>query len=290
MIRPHAAHLHQTVWSLLLLAILVDPFAAGAMAQQPPAATEETPGQFFTVAEPITSESFERLKAATREYIDSRAREGQKPILVFEFVPGEVAPGTSARGVCSDLAEYIAGLGGAKWTVAYVPTPVQGYAVLPVIACTEIVMGPSSSLGPITPEGQPFAARYREEVRQLAISKARDPDLLLGMLDRDADLRLVRTADKAVHYVMAENLDAFQKSHQVIEERPAWDGGLRGVLTAQRGRDEGFCTRTADNPDDVRSIYHISGRLTVEDPILGQLPRRCGSIWKARWTRSWSGT
>ena len=27
------------------------------------------------------------------------------------------------------------------------------------------------------------------------------------MLDRDADLRLVRTADKAVHYVLAENLD-----------------------------------------------------------------------------------
>ena len=41
--------------------------------------------------------------------------------------------------------------------------------------------------------------------------KTRDPDLLLGMLDRDADLRLVRTADKAVHYVLADNLTAFQK-------------------------------------------------------------------------------
>ncbi len=96
------------------------------------------------------------------------------------------------------------------------------------------------------------------------------------MLDRDADRSptwQIRTADKAVHYVLAENLPDFQKSHQVIEERPAWDGGLRGVLTAQRARDEGFCTRTADNPDDVRSIYHISGRSTLEDPMLGQLPR-----------------
>ena len=100
MIRPHAAFMRLTVWPLLLLAILVDPFAAGATAQQPPAAPEEAPGQFFTVTEPITSESFEKLKAATREYIDSKAREGKKPILVFEFVPGEVAPGTSERGVC----------------------------------------------------------------------------------------------------------------------------------------------------------------------------------------------
>ncbi len=56
-------------------------------------------------------------------------------------------------------------------------------------------MGPESSLGPITPEGRPFDAAYREIVRFLALRKARDPDLLLGMLDRDADLRLVRTAD-----------------------------------------------------------------------------------------------
>ena len=93
------------------------------------------------------------------------------------------------------------------------------------------------------------------------------------MLDRDADLRLVRTADKTVHYVLAENLKAFQKSHQVIEEQPAWDGGLRGVLTAKRAREEGFCKRTADSPAELASIYQIAGQSTVDDPTLGQLIR-----------------
>ena len=62
-------------------------------------------------------------------------------------------------------------------------------------------MGSTASLGPITPEGQTVDAALREPVRFLAMRKTRDPDLLLGMLDRDADLRLVRTADKTVHYV-----------------------------------------------------------------------------------------
>jgi membrane-bound serine protease (ClpP class) len=274
MIPARAARLREMVWPLLL-AILVDPFGHGAMAQQPAAEPEETPGQFFTITEPITSETVAKIRAATREFVDSNALgdKGKRPILVFEFIPGETAPGTSDRGVCSDLADTIAGLGGAKLTVAYVPQPLRGFGVLPAVACTEIVMGSSASLGPITPEGQPFDAAYSGYVRILAVRKTRDPDLLLGMLDRDADLRLVRTANKAVHYVLAENLANFQKSHQVIEERPAWDGGLRGVLTAQRAREEGFCKRTADSPAELASIYRIAGQSAVDDPTLGQLIR-----------------
>lgn len=273
MIRSRVTRLRESVWPLLL-AILVVPIGGRVLAQEP-AQPEETPGQFFTITEPITSETVAKIRAATREFVDVNAlgEKAKRPILVFEFVPGESAPGTSDRGVCSDLADTIAGLGGAKLTVAYIPQPLRGFAVLPVIACTEIVMGTSASLGPITPEGQPFDAAYSGYVRILAVRKTRDPDLLLGMLDRDADLRLVRTASKAVHYVLAENLAAFQATHQVIEERPAWDGGLRGVLTAQHAREEGFCKRTADSPAELASIYRIAGQSAVDDPTLGQLIR-----------------
>ena len=61
---------------------------------------------------------------------------------MFEFLPGETAPGSSEFGASFDLANLISKeLGGAKLTVAYVPQPLKGYAVLPVIACTEVVMG-----------------------------------------------------------------------------------------------------------------------------------------------------
>ncbi len=276
MIRSRAGHPHGRVWALLL-AILGTSASLMAIAQEaPPSAIEETPAQFFTVTEPITSETIARIREQTRQLVDTSAsaEQGKRPILVFEFLPGNEAPGTSEFGVCLDLAKLISKeLAGAKLTVAYIPQPLRGYAVLPAVACTEIIMGSSATLGPITPEDQSPDPAYRELVRILAIRKTRDPDLLLGMLDRDADLRLVRTADKSVHYVLAENLPTFQKTHQVIEERPAWEGGQRGVLEAKRARDEGFCKRTADSRDEVTSIYHIAGNSAVDDPTLGHKPR-----------------
>ncbi len=272
MIRSRAPRHHERLWSLLLT-LLVNTIGLPAIAQDAsPTAIEDTPAQFFPVVEPITSETIARIRAQTRQLVDSSAsaEAGKRPILVFEFLPGDKAPGTSEFGVSHDLANLISReLAGAKLTVAYIPQPLRGYAVLPAVACTEIVMGSSATLGPITPEDQAPDPAYRELVGFLAKRKTRDPDLLLGMLDRDADLRLVRTANKTVHYVLAENLPSFQTTHQVIEERPAWEGGQRGVLEAKRAFDEGFCKRTAESRDEVTSIYHISGRSAIDDPTLG---------------------
>jgi len=252
---------------------------AGSAHAQTPVAPEANPGQFFTISEPITNETIEHIRAATRQLVDQNAGQakGKSPILVFEFLPGETAPGSSRIGSSFDLANLISKeLGGARLTVAYVPQPLTGYAVLPALACSEIVMGAGASLGPITPDNQTFDPAFREPVRFLALRKTRDPDLLLGMLDRDADLRLVRTADKALHYVLAEHLDEFRKTNQVADEQAAWEGGQRGVLTARRARAEGFCKALAENPAEVAHIYQIGGQSAVEDPTLGQAIR---PIW-----------
>jgi membrane-bound serine protease (ClpP class) len=276
MIGPRFTRQGWTVWFLLALArILTNDFARAQTAPQP----ESSPGQFFTITEPITNETIQHIRAATRQLVDRSAGEakGKSPILVFEFLPGETAPGSSEFGTSFDLANLISKeLGGAKLTVAYVPQPLKGFAVLPAVACREIVMGSSATLGPITPENHTFDPAFREPVRFLALRATRDPDLLLGMLDREADLRLVRTADKTVHYVLADNLEEFRKSSQVVDEEPAWEGGQRGVLTAKRARAEGFCKALAENPAEVAHIYQIGGQSSVEDPTLGQVIR---PIW-----------
>ena len=108
MIRPRAAHLRETVWPLSAGDPVSGPSARGDGASASDA-TEEAPGQFFTVAEPITSETIAQLRAATRQLVDASAgaEQGKRPILVFEFLPGDVAPGTSEYGVCYDLANLI---------------------------------------------------------------------------------------------------------------------------------------------------------------------------------------
>src|SRR5262245_40204334 len=130
--RPRAVRFQARLWTLLALIISLP--GSPAPAQQPFGGKDPTPGQFFTIAEPITHETIARIQAATRQLVDrhASAAEGARPILVFEFLPGDTAPGASGFGACYDLASLISkDLAGAKLTVAYVPHPLTGYAVLP---------------------------------------------------------------------------------------------------------------------------------------------------------------
>ena len=243
-----------------------------AAAEPDAVAPELNPGQFFTIEEPITSDNLERIKAGARQVIARAASQRtERPILVFVIKPGRSQPNTSGFGTSFDLANFLStDLAGAKYTVAYVPEPLKGYAVLPVLACGEIVMGPDASLGPITPEGQDVKADYREPVRSLARRKGRESDLYLGLLDPQADLKTVRTADRQLHYVMASDLPEFLKTNTAAagDIQPAWEGGGRGRLTARRAREEGFVKLIAENPGQIANVYHIDPRAIGNDPTL----------------------
>jgi membrane-bound serine protease (ClpP class) len=245
-----------------------------ARAQAP---LEHNPGQFFLIEEPIDSDVLERIKAATKQIIArSIAQKTARPILVFEIRPGRAMPGSSGFGTSFELANYLSTeLAGAKLTVAYVSQPLRGYAVLPALACEEIVMGPQASIGPITPKDQDVKADYREPIRQLARRRQRDPDLFAGLLDPNADLKMVRTADRQVHYLMPESLPEFLKTNQVAEAdiQPAWEGGSRGVISARKAREEGFSKLLADDRAEIANVYRIDYRALANDPTLLQEPR-----------------
>lgn len=235
-----------------------------------PAAPDTVPGERFLIEEPINSEVFARIKAASKALISRNASQGKDPVLIFEFRPGKANPGGSDFGPSYDLANLISrDLAGGR-TVAYVPEALKGYAVLPALACGEIVMGTNASLGPITPEGSSVRAEFREVVKNLAIHTGRDPGLFLGLLDREADLRALRTADKQIHYVMADGVDEFAKTHQVVENNSAWAGSQRGVLMARRARDEGFTKLLSDDVVEVFNTYRLSGSLAGDPSLLAE--------------------
>ena len=246
---------------------------------QEAASADDTPGQFFQIVEPITHDTLTRVRAASRQLVDRAAASGKaaRPVLVFEFLPGDTAPGSSEFGSSYDLASLISrDLAGAKLTVAYVPKPLKGFAVLPAVACTEIVMGSSASLGPITPEDRTFDPAHREPIRFLAIRKTREPDLLLGMLDRDADLHVVRTADRAVHYVLTEHMQEFLKTHNISEDKAGVGRRMPcGILTAAAGREKKAFASALPRRARSRlaSMYQLGGRSSVDDPTLGQSVR-----------------
>ena len=225
----------------------------------------------FPVEEPVTSDSIARVKAKARQLIKRNAEKGKEPVLIFEFSASDAGRETTSYAAMELSSLISTGLSGAKTRVAYVTGPLKGYAVLAALACDEIVMAPDASLGPITAEGQDGdPAEVREHVRVLASRKGYDADLLLGMIDRNADLRLVKTANKQRHFVFAENLAEFQKSEQIVDDVPAWEGGQRGILAAPRAREMGFVKLIAENPSEVANAYHLTNQSAANDPTLGQ--------------------
>lgn len=265
------ASLARAAWRAVLLSL---PLVAGvsAIAQDlRPDERRATPGQFFPpIVEPIDDGEIQALQTAVRSYINRIAAGGRRPVLVFEFRPGNVEPGQSRFGTASDLADYLArNLLGAGRTVAYVPEPLSGFAVLPVLACDEIVLGPNASLGPITPAGGTIGQRERASIVDIARLKGRDADLLLGMLEPSRDLRMVRTADGGTHFVFKENLERFQETRQVLAEEPAW-GGQRGVLTADQARRSVARLLAADRAE-IAEVYRLPS--TALDPTLQASPR-----------------
>jgi membrane-bound serine protease (ClpP class) len=266
MMRPLPERLPPLAIPVVLLAL--GGFAGPSRGDEPP---QPTRGQFFTITEPITSEVITRVRTQAQQYVARVTKEGVRPILFFEIrrEPG-VEPSQTDFGMAQTLAEFLSTkLTGAQQTVAFVPEPLSGYTVLVALACDEIVMAPEAAIGPITPPDQEVDPLAREYVRMLARRKGRDADLLVGMLDRDADLRKVTTADRQTHYVLAENMAEFRKRHQIVNDQPAWEGGQRGIMTGQRARSEGLCKRNAESRAEIRTLYNL--KTTEDDPTLDKI-------------------
>lgn len=228
---------------------------------------ERRPAQFFTVPEPITDAVIEKLTSSVGPLLERGAARGVAPVLVFEFQASHAGGQTSA-GNAADLAEFLSTrLGGADRVIAYVPTPLSGYAVLAALACDEIVLGEAASLGPITPDGQPVSEAARAVLETLARRKGRDPELLRGLLDPSVDLREVRTADRRTHFVPAPALAEFERENQVVGNEPAWEGGRRAVLTAERARSLNFTPLLVPNRGRLIATYGLAS--ASDDPTLG---------------------
>ena len=278
---------------LLILAWLgaTSPSTANAQAAQAPAAQEPTPGQFFLIEEPIDSEVLERIKASTKQLLArALAQKTPAPILVFEFRPGRAQPGSSGFGTSFELANYLSTeLAGAKLTVAYVPQPLKGYAVLPAAGLRRAGHGPGRHDRADHPRGRGREGRLPRAGQDPRPPQGEGPDLFAGLLDRDADLKLVRTADRQAHYLLPENLEAFRKANPVADAdiQPAWEGGSRGVLTSGRAREEGIAKLRADDRAEIANVYRIIGRgpCPTTRPC-SRSPGRSGSPSKGGSTRS----
>jgi membrane-bound serine protease (ClpP class) len=265
-----------------VIVLLVSP-ASRSLAWQEQEEDTKNPGQFFQVALPVTDEVIDSLRSTVLSYLGRAAAQEGEPTLIFEFPPKDDSEGHSDVWASSRLADFLAtDLRSAKRTIAYVPGSLKGFAVLAAMACDEIAMGDDAELGPIpVAEGEvnPIA---RTTVLELLVNrKGRNADLLLGMLDPQLDLREVLTADRRTHFVLASNLESFRRENQIIRESPAWEGGKRGVLTAERARSLQVANVLASTRARVIQAYNLDASAagpTASGPLVPLLIQIEGPI------------
>ena len=181
----------------------------------------ETPvrARVVRVSIPIIGNQDKRVKRMINQLLaDWPARE-ERPVLILEFWP---PPNTEqGRGSeferCLSLARYLAGdqLSRVR-TVAYLPRSICGHAVLPALACEEIIAHPEATLGRAGIDEAEIDATIRQGYREIAERRRTVPSALaLGMLDSQLAVYQATTPD-GIQFVTEQELAALQAEGNVL--------------------------------------------------------------------------
>lgn len=222
---------------LVILAVVAGLYGL-ARADQPAKPDEPVDGLFVTVRTPITSTVVNRVKAVANHFLDRPDHHGLK--LVFDFNPAGAPASTPDYGPCRDLAVYLLDLQDVT-TVAFVHGDVTGHAVLPVLACKEIVMSRHARLGDaLRGQTRPVESDQLLFYKTVAERRRRPLPPVLKMVDRTT----------------------------VIPQ----PGEFSELFDAGQAEKVGLCEVKLETRNDVKDAYRLPVSSLREDPLQGRSP------------------
>jgi membrane-bound ClpP family serine protease len=263
----------------LLTCLLAMPARAAdvpARADAAPARAAVEPfGQMFRLTLPLDDRGVSRLRRAVRQALDKARSQAARPVLIFEFeVPPDAAEGGrgSPFGSAFELAKFLSGdeLNTAT-TVAYLPSSIQGHAVLVALACDQIIMAENATLGAAGVDEKVVDETLLSAYREIASRRRTMPiELAMGMLYPATDVILVHT-EASTEYVTPAGLEELRKRHtiQSQEEPPLIRKGEPGQFSGAELRRLGFVKQLASHRLDVVRALGLPARVIEEDPSLG---------------------
>ena len=224
-------------------------------------------GLYVAVSSPLTSDGYAKIK----NRIDAaRAKPDRRPTtIVFDFNPGDKDAASQDYGLCYDLAAYVNQLFDTK-TVAYVHRKVTGHAVLPVLACKQIVCGPQAVLGEVIPQGSRLND-FEANAYVYLVGQSHPAHVAVARktFDPQVQLRRGRKGDaNAAVYVDLRDRAKFEKDGvRVTDTAPlpfAPDGGV-GLFNASQLRDLDLSVATFESLKDVLPEYGMTAAALKED-------------------------
>lgn len=254
-------------------------------------------GLFVTVSNPIDSGTLSQI----RSKLDKAIINGQRRIgtVIFDFNPKGQPSASSNFGSCYDLAQFILNLklnlANPRYpqikTVAFVHNEVAKHTVLPVLACSMIVM--SSQTDPGTGHGR---ARIGDVQRDLTLSQTEEaayrdiarrrenfsPDLVERMMFKNHVLKAVSYQEKAntlTQYLSQQNYDSLIA--RLIKDGAKWKDidlpvGLQtrdGMFDSALGEKVNLCT-IKDTRLELLQALNLPRKSMTEDWHLTYVPWR----------------
>ena len=273
----------------------IDAIRIGLVAQAataPPATANPQPGSaqpdsersgyIVDVELPLVGDRDELVKRQIRRIADANRDATQRPVVVLRFISAASTSsgdesdrgGSGSRGSqferCLSLARFLTSPEGARVRlVAYWPESVEGHAVLPVLACEEILAASSAELGRAAID-EPLDASIEGAYRDVVSRRATLPaPVVMAMLDSTAEVYLLELVDGGT--LVADRAEATKRREagEVLREETLWSGGGLAQFNGQQLRNRRWIARTLDDPSQLSGALDLRGTLRTSQ----QLPR-----------------
>ena len=232
----------------------------------------DRPAHLIPVPLPITGTVDTQVKRMIDKLLAEFNGDGARPILILEFRDQKGGAGQSSEFErCLSLARYLASdrLSGTR-TVAYLPSDVKGHAVLPVLACEEIIIDPDAEFGEAGVAEPYIDPTVRRGYRETAERRRTVPvAVALGMLDKELTVHQVQTLE-GVRYVLDDDLEELKQQTTVSSTQSLIPPGDMGRFTGRELRLKyGFASHLASDRKELAAALNIPARDIEQDPSLG---------------------
>ncbi len=245
-----------------------------ADANQPAPAAVHRDAYIIEVPLPLVGARDEAVQQQINQ-VANKSRGGERPIVVLHFKAEAPAQNDkqegarkSTRGTTFErglfLARYLTSAAAAKVRlVAYLSEPVEGHAVLPVIACEDIYAGQSGELGQASVDEKKVDEVIRGAYREIV--RARQPLMeaaVAAMLDPNVEVVEVELTDGSKSVVTGQDAKRLRDEGKVISQsKPIWSGGGLASFGIDKLRSHGWIAAAVENTDQLANKLNVTGRL-----------------------------
>lgn len=220
-------------------------------------------GMVFHVPESLEAETVRQLATQLDERLDRARKQGQEErfVLILDFNPGGRPTRLTNLDACLALTRMLQGIDRARvLTVGWLEGDLTGHAVLPALACEDLLMGAKAMIGPAHEGAEELDPIYKAAYEDAARRQGRSAIVARKLVDSRTSVR--RDPDARAGADRFRDGNAFANGEVVVES------GSPGRFDRARALELGLCA--SDAPGQLNQILQ---RYTLSRDALATFAR-----------------